>query len=166
MPSKTFFPRVETHFLASGNNDAFIEKNQNIYTAKNRIVHLESSCLPVEINVSARETYISACKNCFCHYWKHVFQLVETLIVVAIGLLVFLLQETGRFWSNETTSGNILPLVETLIVSLGWRFCCLKYSLLHLETDYPVAERYFSVKVLFLGSGAIIPNSGNTLIYL
>lgn len=92
MPSKSFFPRVETHFLASGNNDAFIEKNQNISTAKNRIVHLESSCLAVEINVSTRETYISACKNCFCHYWKHVFQLVETLIVVAIGLLVFLIQ--------------------------------------------------------------------------
>ena len=40
------------------------------------------------------ETYISTCKNYFYQYWKRTYQIVETLIVLLIGLFIFL-QETG-----------------------------------------------------------------------
>ena len=81
------------------------------------------------------ETLVSACKNYFSHYWKHVFQLVETMMVAVMGFLMFLLQETGLevmqtdhptstdpcyFYNNSFfTSENTFPPVEALILSAG-----------------------------------------------
>ena len=48
------------------------------------------------------EMYICGNKNYFAQYWRHIFQLVETLLVEVMGLLKCLIQET-RFEAMQTS---------------------------------------------------------------
>ena len=110
-------------------------------------------------------------KTYFSHYWKHVFQVVETLMVVLMGLLMFLLQETGFelmqtdlptkkdaccFCNNSffPFGENIFQIVEALILSVG------KTVIL------PLVETYYITFKDWLPSNENIPIRENTCFYL
>ena len=108
--------------------------------------------------------HISTGKNYFFHGWKHIFQLVETLMAEVMVLLMFLLQETS------IVKTIIFPLAETYFITFAhwlpnsgnvfpsnWS----TYLCLH-ELSFPVVEIYLHQwKRIFLLVKTIVPSTGN-----